>query len=80
MTGQASVQEDVDVGKRTQPSEAQCRCHIRNPTVSGALQHGSKVQLRTLALDATYRYVTDDYDMPEALPPLILLLAHLRDG
>ncbi|KAJ7851053.1 hypothetical protein B0H14DRAFT_3451625 [Mycena olivaceomarginata] len=35
----------------------------------------SLVQLRTLALDATYRYVTDDYNMPEALPPLILAAA-----
>ncbi|KAJ7824305.1 hypothetical protein B0H14DRAFT_3874901 [Mycena olivaceomarginata] len=37
--------------------------------------------LRTLALDATYRYVTDDHDMPEVLPPLILAAApSLRDA
>ncbi|KAJ7818951.1 hypothetical protein B0H14DRAFT_3473405 [Mycena olivaceomarginata] len=31
--------------------------------------------LRTLAFNVMYRYVTDNYDVPEALPPLILAAA-----
>jgi hypothetical protein len=72
--------------KCTQPSKAvpfQCRCSNAKAAVGFQplrLATPFKDQLRTLALNATYQYITDDYDMPEALPPLILLLAHLRDG
>ncbi|KAJ7314686.1 hypothetical protein DFH08DRAFT_972727 [Mycena albidolilacea] len=54
--------------------------HERLPTVGAALQHRPKDQLRTLALDATYRDVTDDYSAPAAHSRCCAAPAHLCDG